>query len=50
MMMMITEAISHERIADGPASVAAPRAPGSHPDPMMDVSEAHRRPTSPTSL
>src|SRR5690242_17588490 len=35
-------------IAAGPASVAAPSAPNSHPDPMIDVSDAHRSPRNPT--
>ena len=35
--------------AAGPATDDAPRAPNSHPDPMIDPTDANSRPTKPTS-
>ena len=42
------EAANQAMIADGPAIEAAVSAPNSHPDPMIEPSEAHRRPRKPT--
>src|SRR6266700_4174507 len=47
-MMMATEPIPQAMIAAGPAVTSAHSAPLSHPEPMIDVSEAHRRPIRPT--
>ncbi len=44
-----TVPISHEMIAAGPAATTAFSAPKSQPDPMMEPTEAHIRPMSPTS-
>src|ERR1700722_12441197 len=47
--MTMAEAMHHEVMAGGPAMGAAVSARKSHPDPMMDPSEAHIRPRRPTS-
>ena len=48
-MMMMTPAISHPRTAIAPASAAAPSAPNSQPEPMIEVSDAQVAPISPIS-
>src|ERR1700748_386485 len=45
---MLIEPRAPPMIADGPAIVAAPSAPNSQPEPMIDVSDAHRSPRKPT--
>ena len=46
--MTMNEATTQAMIAEGPAIDAAVRAPNSHPDPMIEPSEAQSRPRKPT--
>src|SRR5580693_9585914 len=48
-MMTTTPPITQPSKAEVPAAVAAPKAPNSHPEPMIEVSEAQVAPTSPIS-
>ena len=45
----MAEAMTQEKTTAGPAMTVAVRAPNSHPEPMIDPSEAHMRPRKPTS-
>ena len=45
----MTEAMPQAISAAGPAMVSAVKPAKSHPEPMMDPSEAHSRPRIPTS-
>src|SRR5579872_4708497 len=46
---MATPPMSHAMVAAGPAFRSALRAPKSHPDPMIEPSDAHSSPTNPMS-
>ena len=46
--IMISDAANQAMIAEGPATVAAVSAPNSHPEPMIDPSDAHSSPRNPT--
>ncbi len=39
-----TAPISHDTIAAGPAATTAFSAPYSHPEPMMEPTDAHKQP------
>ncbi len=47
--MIITPAISQEKIAAGPAMAEALKAPKSQPEPMMEPIAANSSPMGPTS-
>jgi hypothetical protein len=47
--MIANAPMTHEMIAAGPALASAPCAPKSHPEPMIEPVEAHRRPMNPIS-
>jgi hypothetical protein len=47
--MIATPPMAHEMIAAGPAVASAPCAPKSHPEPMIEPPDAHRRPMNPIS-